>query len=106
MDAPFGPPGSQPWETAPPWDGSDPWVASSPPPPAADRAAGQPAVRRRPVTMGLAGLLAGLGVSFLLIHFARIALGTKAPIVVVIIGLVVGVALAYTLPPRQPRRPK
>jgi hypothetical protein len=53
--------------------------------------------------MGIAGLFAGLGVAFLLIHYARIALGTNAPVIVVAIGVAFGVALAYTLPPRRPR---
>lgn len=60
-------------------------------------------VRRRPVLMAFAGALGGLGVAMLLIHFARIALGTNAPLVVIVIGVVLGVALAYTLPVRHPR---
>ena len=108
MNAPTGPSddhAAQPWDAAPTWDGSDPWLGVSQPPgpvPGSTR----PAVRRRPVLMGLAGLIGGLGVAFLLVHFAKIALGTKAPIIVILIGAVVGVALSYTLPPRRPRRPK
>jgi predicted lipid-binding transport protein (Tim44 family) len=107
MGTPMGPPGDRPWDAAAPWDGSDPWAATGQPSAAAPAPAvqsAQPAVRRRPVVMAIGGLLGGLGVAFLLIHFAKIAMGTSAPIVVVGIGIVVGVALAYTLPPRTPRR--
>ena len=52
--------------------------------------------------MGIAGLFGGLGVALLLIHFARIALGTNAPVIVVAIGIAFGLALAYTLPPWRP----
>lgn len=61
------------------------------------------AVRRRPVLMAVAGALGGLGLAMLLIHYARIALGTNAPLVVIACGAVFGIALAYTLPPREPR---
>lgn len=107
MTAPTDPPGGQPWEAAPAWDGVDPWNAPGVAGSDVDRpaAAAVPgAVRRRPIMMAIAGAFAGLGVAFLLIHFAKIALGTNAPLVVVAIGVVVGVALAYTLPPRRPRR--
>jgi hypothetical protein len=99
-------PGSQPWDSATPWDGSDPWAAPGQPSaaPAPAVQPDQPAVRRRPVVMAIGGLFGGLGVAFLLIHFAKIAMGTSAPLVVVGIGIAVGVALAYTLPPRPPRR--
>lgn len=60
-------------------------------------------VRRRPVLMAVAGAIGGLGVAMLLIHYARIALGTNAPLVVIVSGAVFGVALAYTLPARGPR---
>jgi hypothetical protein len=56
--------------------------------------------------MAFAGLFGGLGVALLLIHFAKIALGTNAPVLVVVIGVAAGIALAYTLPPRGPRRSK
>ena len=59
------------------------------------------AVRRRPIVMGIGGLLLGLGVAFLLVHFALIALGTNAPLLVIATGGALGMALAYTLPPRQ-----
>ncbi|MEK7422856.1 MAG: hypothetical protein AAB131_03345 [Actinomycetota bacterium] len=60
-------------------------------------------VRRRPVLMAVAGAIGGLGLAMLLIHFARIALGTNAPLVVIVIGAAFGVALAYTLPAQPPR---
>lgn len=60
-------------------------------------------VRRRPALMAVAGALGGLGLAMLLIHYARIALGTNAPLVVIACGAVFGIALAYTLPPREPR---
>jgi hypothetical protein len=109
---PTDPPGSQPWDDAPPWDGVEPWAAPDQQlaeptgvTPSTDQNA-RPAVRRRPIMMGIAGLFGGLGVAFLLIHFAKIALGTNAPAIVILIGVVVGVALAYTLPPRRPRSPR
>jgi hypothetical protein len=104
MSTPFDPPGSQPWEAAQPWDGTDPWAPTQPDAaPAPQSAAGRAAVRRRPITMAIAGLFGGLGAALLLIHFAKIALGTNAPLIVIAIGVVVGIALAYTLPPRRPR---
>jgi hypothetical protein len=106
---PTDPPGSQPWDDAPQWDGVEPWASPGQPPaeprgvtPSTDPNA-RPAVRRRPIMMAIAGLFGGLGVAFLLIHYARIALGTNAPVIVVAIGVAFGVALAYTLPPRRPR---
>lgn len=63
-------------------------------------------IRRRPLLMAIGGVLAGLGLALLLVHFGRVALGTNAPYVVVALGGTFGIALAYTLPPRARRSPR
>jgi hypothetical protein len=57
-------------------------------------------VVRRPVRGALAGLLLGLGVALVLVSFSVIALGTLAPLVVIVVGLVVGLLLATVVPAR------
>ena len=57
-------------------------------------------VQRHPIRGAVAGLLFGLGLSFLLISLSVIALGTLTPIVVAVLGIVVGVAVGTLVPAR------
>ena len=61
-------------------------------------------VNRRPVRAVFGGVFLGLGVALLLINFKVIALGTNAPYVVLVIGVVVGVVIGFLVPPRPPLR--
>ena len=54
---------------------------------------------RHPIRGAFAGLAFGIGVAFLLISFAVIALGTLTPFVVVIVGVVLGLVLSLAVPP-------
>jgi hypothetical protein len=61
-------------------------------------------VSRRPIVGALAGLSFGLGLSLLLISFSVIALGTMTPLIVIVLGVVGGIALALLAPaPRSAR---
>ncbi len=57
-------------------------------------------VKRRPVRAILGGVFLGLGVALLLVNFKVIALGTNAPYIVFVVGVIVGVAIAFFAPPR------
>jgi len=60
-------------------------------------------VKRHPVRAIFGGILFGLGLALLLINFKVIALGTNAPYVVFVIGVVVGVVIGFFAPPRPSR---
>ncbi len=60
-----------------------------------------PALRRHPIRGTLYGLVAGLGVALILIDRAVIALGTLTPIVIVLIGGVLGLVWAWFGPARD-----
>lgn len=65
---------------------------------------GTPQVTRHPLRGAAAGLIAGIGVAVLLISFSVIAFGTRAPIVVIVAGGVLGIAMGL-LPPPLGRKP-
>ena len=50
----------------------------------------------------LSGLALGLGIALLLIQHGRIALGTMAPMVIVIIALVIQIGIALVAGPKKP----
>ena len=58
---------------------------------------------RHPVRGAVAGLLLGLGIALLLFSYAKIAVGTLAVPLVVLIGLVVGLLVGLFAPSRGPR---
>ncbi len=60
-----------------------------------------PTLRRHPIRGTLYGLVAGLGVALILIDRAVIALGTLTPIVIVVIGGVLGLVWAWFGPARD-----
>jgi hypothetical protein len=62
---------------------------------------GQP--NRHPVRGAFAGLLLGLGIAVLLVTYAKIAFGTLAVPLVILIGLVVGLLVGLFAPSRGPR---
>ncbi len=57
-------------------------------------------IKRYPVRGALWGLVGGIGAAMVLISRAVIALGTLAPVVVVVAFIVLGVAWAYLAPPK------
>ena len=60
-------------------------------------------VKRYPIRGFFAGLLLGLGVSFMLIVTSQIALGTLPPFIIVVVGIVLGVVWAMFGPTRGRR---
>lgn len=59
--------------------------------------------KRHPVRAIFGGILFGLGLALLLINFKVIALGTNAPYVVFVIGVVIGVVIGFFARPRPSR---
>lgn len=57
-------------------------------------------MRRHPIRGAIWGLLVGLGVALILIGQAVIAMGTLSPPVVVLVGLLLGVAWGMLAPAR------
>ncbi|MCP5027703.1 MAG: hypothetical protein GY929_15620 [Actinomycetia bacterium] len=60
-------------------------------------------IERHPIRGALWGLVGGIGMAMVLISRAVIALGTLAPLVVVLVFIVLGVAWAYLAPPKAAR---
>ena len=61
-------------------------------------------VRRHPIKGIFAGLFLGLGAAIMLVIYKVIAFGTNTPYVIVIAGIVVGLAMSLFAPPRGGRR--
>ena len=59
--------------------------------------------KRHPVRGAVAGLLLGVGAALLLFSYARIAIGTLAFPLVILIGLVFGLLVGLFAPARGPR---
>lgn len=64
----------------------------------------RPSVHRHPIKGFFAGICLGVAVAILLVVYGVIALGTMTPYLVVVLGVVLGVAFAYGAPPRRRRR--
>jgi hypothetical protein len=64
----------------------------------------KPPKRRRPVLTTFGGLFLGLGIALLLFTYAKIAFGTMAFPLVILIGIVVGLLLGLFAPARRSRR--
>ena len=65
----------------------------------------QSKLKRHPIRGALFGLLLGIGTAALLIMYAVIALGTLTPIVVIVLGVVVGVLWGMFGPAKGSREP-
>jgi predicted lipid-binding transport protein (Tim44 family) len=59
--------------------------------------------KRHPIRGLFGGLLVGLGVALLLVLYGKIAFGTLTPYVIILAGVVVGVAWAFVAPVRGRR---
>lgn len=63
-----------------------------------------PTVTRHPIRGALYGLLLGFSVAVYLILFAVIAFGDWVPLIIVVVaGMVVGIAWALLAPPKRPK---
>ncbi len=58
-------------------------------------------IRRHPIRGFFAGLLIGLGISILLVIYGLAPLGQATVLVVLLLCAVLGVAVAWFLPPRR-----
>jgi uncharacterized membrane protein SpoIIM required for sporulation len=57
-------------------------------------------VKRHPFRAIFGGIFFGFGLALLLINFKVIALGTTTPYIVFLIGVILGVMIAFFAPPR------
>lgn len=57
--------------------------------------------KRHPIRGFFGGLLAGLGLAFLLISFSVVALGTLTPVLIIVVFIVIGVVVGLAAPARS-----